>query len=69
MQKKIEPCLKNTENDKDAQSSDSINSESKTVEKNVQSIQNEDVANFFFVHGGMDTEGNVFDDLFFINLE
>ncbi len=69
MQKKNEPCLKNTENDKDTQSSDSINSEAKTLKKNVESFQNEDVSNFLFVHGGMDTEGNVFDDLFFINLE
>lgn len=26
-------------------------------------------AHFMVVHGGMDTEGNIFDDLFFINLD
>lgn len=24
---------------------------------------------FFVIHGGMDTEGNVFDDMFMINLD
>ena len=28
-----------------------------------------EISNFLFVHGGMDTEGNIFDDMFFIKLE
>ena len=55
------------QNNKDPQLNDS--NESSTTEKNVNSIRKEDVSNFLLVHGGMDTEGNVFDDLFFINLE
>lgn len=35
----------------------------------VNTQQNQKDAYFMVIHGGMDTEGNIFDDLFFINLE
>lgn len=38
-------------------------------EQAVESADQKKLYNFLVIHGGMDTEGNVFDDLFIINLE
>ena len=38
-------------------------------EEESSTVQNQKEAYFMVIHGGMDTEGNIFDDLFFINLE
>lgn len=43
----------------------SISDESELNKENDE----EKEACFMVIHGGMDTEGNVFDDLYFINLE
>ena len=44
--------------------------DTKTSELNQENEPNEKnkVSDFFLIHGGMDTEGNIFDDLFFICL-
>jgi hypothetical protein len=55
----------------ESNTNDRASNNGKSIEKdNVDSSQREEeVSKFLLVHGGMDTEGNVFDDLFFINLE
>jgi len=59
------------ESNTNEQNTDLASNNGKSIEKdNVDSSQREEeVSKFLLVHGGMDTEGNVFDDLFFINLE
>jgi hypothetical protein len=58
-----------TETNTDLQNEEASNN-GKIIEKdNIDSSKREEVSKFLLVHGGMDTEGNVFDDLFFINLE
>ena len=57
------------ENSASKQDEDEHKNEDKSCEeKSGASSETSKMVEFLLVHGGMDTEGNIFDDLFFINL-
>jgi hypothetical protein len=55
-------------NDLDNQLNDQAESISTQIIQNESDFE-EVVSNFLVIHGGMDTEGNIFDDLYLIKLD